>query len=222
MESGAKAKEWRILPEILRNGKDSCHRANPRCRYRRNRHREYCWIHNEGRIPERRTGVTLQLPKAKRKRLPSGHYAFYVDGECVGMVKWTTKGTSIVSALSNQPGPRKWYPTDVNGKALVPALTMCTLRDASRVLLEILAPVQAEVTLNKRSGLMSGSLYWKGHVFWVSRWPSESYWIVDGHIAVGAFAPSFCHGEGTRPGSGRFLEDEECASVLDAAAQGLQ
>ena len=160
--------------------------------------------------------MSLVLPATTRKKLPSGNYAFYAGGEVVGMVKATTKDTSIVSALSGRPGPKKWYPTDCTGTALVPSLTFDTLKDAGRCLLQIIAPVQATLTRNRLNGLVAGALYWRGHVFWVSRWPGESHWVVDGHIPVGAFCPSFCNGEGSRCQSSNVLKDGEWTEVLDA------
>jgi hypothetical protein len=136
----------------------------------------------------------------KRRKLDSGHYAYYHGKTLVGLVKFTTKDTSMISALSGRPGPKRWYPTDANGIALVPGFQCSTLSEAKKWLDQITAEPSAELTRNPRSGLVSGSLYYRGHVFWVSRWPKEKYWVVDGHIPVGAFCPSFAHGTGSRCG----------------------
>lgn len=141
-----------------------------------------------------------------------------VAGKVAGSVEVTRKDTSMISALSGRPGPKRYVPIGQDGRELTAPFS--TRREAVLVVVKCSLPVMVEGMKLVRA--LRGAMVWeasidvKGYGMMVSRYSNESSWHVDLLMGRGAICPTFANGTGARPS--RALTDQESIDALNRAA----
>src|SRR5262245_5184025 len=72
---------------------------------------------------------------------------------------------------------------------------------------------------NHYGRFLSASVSWEGHTALVSRYPSETAWVVDAFFQPGTFFPVWSNGEGSRFTRAHVLKADQAAAVDAEAAR---
>lgn len=146
-----------------------------------------------------------------------------VDGTTVGRVEKVMRTGPFIEGIGVRfgfgDGTPQWVPYAADGTKLTDGHG--TRKAAVERVVSHSAPlainkVQLETSWSNRK-FVSAWVTYKGHSFSVSRYASESQWVVDAYFAPGAFMPAWSNGSGTRVTSARVLKDEMHKAATDAA-----
>lgn len=122
-------------------------------------------------------------------------------GNPVGQVEKTNIATSITSALMDRPGPARWIPRDVDGYAV--AREQTTRKAAVAIVARYATPSSVE-DVRKHEAWYGNATFVSAYVrvrgcgISVSRYDTETEWIVDSYTPLGGFMPTFSNGMGAR------------------------
>jgi hypothetical protein len=126
----------------------------------------------------------------------------------------TERGVSATSG-----GKVQWFGFDAAGQPLNTTGLDTRKRALERVVKNAEPLIVEDMKREEGPGgtLISASVKWAGNYCGVSRYPSESAWIVDCLIVAGVFFPKWSNGTGTRYTQSRALQGEQAAAA-DAEA----
>jgi hypothetical protein len=149
-------------------------------------------------------------------------------GEVIGRVEKEMRqgafATMFGAKLGTGEGTPWWIPFDADGKRLSDgyetrkrAVSMVEKKS------QPLAVTDVKVERNWHDvPMVTAWVKFQGHSFGVSRYASESAWVVDFYMGPDAIMPAWSNGTGSRCTSARVLKDEMHTAATDAAiAAGL-
>lgn len=146
-----------------------------------------------------------------------------VDGQTVGRVeKEMRQGlfTTMMGAGYSSNGTPYWVPFDAEGNKLADGYD--TRKRAVQVVERVGKPMtvsgfKVERGWGSDRPFVSAWLEMKGYAFGVSRYASESVWVVDYMSTPTSIMPVFSNGSGSRCTAARTLKDEAAEMVTQAA-----
>lgn len=152
-----------------------------------------------------------------------------VDGTAVGRVERVIRQgifATVIGASVSGSGTPYWIPYATDGTQLHEYGYDTRKRAAKRVADHAQPLAVSDLALksaypmfggDKPRQYVSATVTTQGHYFGVTRYASESHWIIDFYCAPDSICPVWSNGEGTRVTAGRGLADGVASVVTDAA-----